>query len=89
MQPIRSINSLIAALCLLVTSSAMTAEYSGIWWDSGKPGQGVSIHHEGSLLFGAWYLYDTSSQAMWLTIENGTLNGNSVTADLFEPRIRS
>jgi hypothetical protein len=83
MQLGRKLRGIALAALAFTAPQAMAAEYSGIWLDSEKNGQGVNFHHEGDLVSGAWYFYDDGGQATWLTFV-GTLNGNSLSADLLE-----
>ncbi len=38
-----------------------------MFWDSGRPGQGVSFFMEGLKAYVIWYLYDKKGRAMWVT----------------------
>ncbi len=60
------------------------ADYSGLWWDQAKSGQGVSILQNNNAICGAWYLYDSSGEDMWLVF-TGTLDSkNTLTSELVQ-----
>ena len=68
-------------LSFFYCSICFASSYSGLWWDSAKAGQGISIIQEGQNIYGAWYLYDENGQDMWLTFV-GTIHDNVMTAQL-------
>ena len=61
------------SLVLAPFASLSAGGYTGVWWDPARPGQGVQLIQEGDQLAGAWYLYDSDGQALWLTF-TGTLD---------------
>ncbi len=67
------------------TSSAATpAPLTGLWWNAGESGWGVSMTQQADKLFAAMYVYDASGNAVWYTVScviiaagcNGDLNKN-------------
>jgi hypothetical protein len=58
--------------------------FSGLWWDPGEPGWGLSIiHHINGTLFATWYQYGTNGEAVWYTIQGGSWTSR----DTFEASI--
>jgi hypothetical protein len=56
------------------TVSAAAPSYEGLWlrtpFDS-ESGWGLNITHEGNILVGTWFTYDTDGSGMWLIMSNG------------------
>lgn len=48
-------------------SRAGASNYSDLWWNPNENGWGLSIQHQGNLLFIAWYTYANDQQPQWLT----------------------
>ncbi len=69
---------------LLAAADSMAANYSGLWWDPSKGGQGISIIQTQDSICGAWYLYDESGQDMWLVFTGVLASANSLTTELFQ-----
>jgi len=47
------------------------ANYQGLWWNGpagSQPGWGLSIDHQGDILFATWYTYDESGAASWFAM---------------------
>ncbi len=44
--------------------------YQGLWWVPGGDENfwGINFAHQGDLVFGTWYTYDTSGNAYWLSM---------------------
>ncbi len=61
---------------------AMADDFSGMWWDTSKPGTGVYIDYNagGAGVCGSWYLYDDRGNPLWFTFigraENNVFQGN-------------
>ncbi len=74
------------ALFFFVTAGLGTcfADYSGLWWDPSKGGQGVSIFQNNGSICGAWYLYDSSGKDMWLVFTGILSSSNTFTTQLFQ-----
>jgi len=61
----------IAAYLQVVKSGGGTApNYQGLWWVAGGTENfwGINFAHQGDLVFGTWYTYDTSGNAYWLSM---------------------
>lgn len=48
-------------------SRAGASNYSDLWWNPNENGWGLSIQHQGNLVFLAWYTYAADQQPQWLT----------------------
>lgn len=48
-------------------SRAGASNYSDLWWNPTESGWGLSIQHQGNLVFLAWYTYASDQQPQWLT----------------------
>jgi hypothetical protein len=47
-------------------------DYSGMWWNPGESGWGLSISHGPTHgFFAAWFAYDASGAPTWYTLESG------------------
>ena len=54
--------------CTFVTGSrASASNYTDVWWQQSESGWGISIIHQGDLIFIAWYTYGADGKAMWVT----------------------
>ncbi len=80
------IKNITLALFFFVTASLgnCLADYSGLWWDPSKGGQGVSIFQNQNSICGAWYLYDSSGKDMWLVFTGVLSPGSTFTAQLLQ-----
>jgi hypothetical protein len=47
--------------------------YEGVWWNPGESGWGVSVSHQGDILFAVWYTYDRDGSPMWLVMPDAAL----------------
>lgn len=67
------------------TAPAVNAQ--GLWWASppgSESGWGLNLAHQGDILFGTWFTYDTDGSGMWLVMSNGTKVGaNSYAGTLY------
>ncbi len=51
------------------TSSAATpAPLTGLWWNAGESGWGISATQQADKLFAAMYVYDAGGNAVWYTV---------------------
>jgi hypothetical protein len=60
------------------------ASYEGLWWKSpagSENGWGLNLEHQGDILFGTWFTYDTDGSSLWLVLpsapkgDNGAYSG--------------
>ena len=47
--------------------------FEGMWWNPAESGWGVSVSHQGDILFAVWYTYDTDGTPMWLVMPDAGL----------------
>ena len=65
-----------ATTCSFTTASrASSTNYQDLWWNPAESGWGISIVHQGNILFGLIYIYDSSGQGLWLSMSNGAQTG--------------
>ena len=50
-----------------IGSSSPQNTYTGWWFDPTESGTGISIEVQGSMLFLAWYVFDSQGQPVWYT----------------------
>jgi len=50
--------------------------YEGLWWNPSESGWGVSIAHQGDMIFAVWYTYDHDGTPMWLFMPDAQLVGD-------------
>lgn len=59
----------------------------GLWWASppgSESGWGIHLTHQGDVLFGTWFTYDTDGSGLWLVMSNGNKTGtNSYSGTLY------
>lgn len=54
--------------CTFTTASRATAtNYTDVWWRESESGWGLSVVHQGDLIFIAWYTYGSDGKPMWVT----------------------
>ena len=46
-------------------------DYTDLWWNPTESGWGISIHVKRSILFAAWFAYDSTGAPTWYTIQGG------------------
>jgi len=55
--------------------------YQGLWWNSpaySEPGWGLSLAHQGTVIFATWFTYDATGRAWWLSMTaNATLSATT------------
>jgi hypothetical protein len=55
-------------VCTFTTASrAGAGNYTDVWWKESESGWGISIIHQGDLIFIAWYTYGSDGKPMWVT----------------------
>jgi hypothetical protein len=75
-----TIFSLLLPVCgLAQTNSYMNfangtaPSFEGMWWNAAESGWGVSVTHQGDVLFAVWYTYDHDGSPMWLVMPDAAL----------------
>ncbi len=51
--------------------SAVTDNYTGLWWNPDESGWGINLNHQGNILFATLFTYDTDGSGMWLVMSYG------------------
>jgi hypothetical protein len=55
-------------VCTFTTAARTGAtNYTDVWWKESESGWGISIVHQGDLIFIAWYTYGSDGKPMWVT----------------------
>ena len=52
--------------------------YEGLWWNPAESGWGLSIAHQGDVLFAVWYTFDRDGSPMWLVMPDARLIGDDM-----------
>jgi hypothetical protein len=50
--------------------------YTDLWWNASEPGWGLNLNHQGNVMFGALFTYDTGGAPMWLVMSRGDLQAD-------------
>jgi cyclophilin family peptidyl-prolyl cis-trans isomerase len=54
-------------------TTAPAVNYTDIWWNANESGWGLSLTHQFSTIFAAWYTYDAAGGPTWYTAANCVL----------------
>jgi hypothetical protein len=81
----RDLISLIFVLCFSSTQAAGT-NYEGLWWNPNESGWGVTLTHQGSTIFGTWFIYGPDGKPFWVS---ATLRQVGVLATFSGPLYRT
>jgi hypothetical protein len=46
---------------------AFATNYQDMWWNPSESGWGISLTHQGSTIFAAWFTYDQDGTPIWLS----------------------
>jgi hypothetical protein len=49
------------------TDLALATNYQDMWWNPSESGWGISLTHQGSTIFAAWFTYDQDGTPIWLS----------------------
>ena len=52
--------------------------YEGLWWNSGESGWGLSVAHQGDVIFAVWYTFDRDGSPTWFVMPNAQLMGEDM-----------
>ena len=63
--------------------STVTDNYTDLWWNASESGWGLNLNHQGNVLFGALFNYDTDGSPLWLTMAATKQTDGSWTGTLF------
>jgi Trypsin. len=56
--------------------SAVSNAFGDLWWSASESGWGLSLHQQGSTLFGVWYTYAPDGSPVWFVLPGGTWTAN-------------
>jgi lysyl endopeptidase len=67
------------------TSGGAASNYTALWYKPGEDGWGVNFNHQGNIVFGTLFTYDSAGAPMWLVMSAGyqQADGVTYTGDLF------
>jgi hypothetical protein len=77
----------VASSCLGLAAPASAApNYQGLWWNAppnSESGWGISLAHQGDVIFLSWFTYDVGGDTLWLSMtahktEDGTYAGTLI-----------
>jgi hypothetical protein len=52
--------------------------YEGLWWNSAESGWGLSIAHQGDVIFAVWYTFDENGSPTWFAMPEAQLAGEDM-----------
>ena len=53
--------------------SGTAPSFEGVWWNAAESGWGVSVTHQGDVLFAVWYTYDRDGSPTWFVMPDAKL----------------
>lgn len=58
---------------------------TALWWNPAEAGWGLNLNHQGNLLFGTLFTYDSGRAPLWLVMSGGAMqsDGLTFTGDLY------
>jgi hypothetical protein len=51
---------------------ATASNYTDLWWNPLESGWGINFAHQGNVIFGTLFTYDTDNKGMWLVMSAGS-----------------
>ena len=72
-------SSRLAEILFLRQKLPRTVPTGFLWWASpagSEPGWGITLTHQGDIIFATWFTYGTDGQPLWLTVEAPRTGGN-------------
>lgn len=67
----------------LVSTGEAASAYTGLWWNENESGWGMSLTQQGSIVFAAWYAYDSIGKPIWYVISSCPVVGTGCTGDIY------
>jgi len=61
----------ISAYIATIYGAPAARNYQGLWWKSpggSEDGWGINFAHQGEVIFGTWFTYDTTGKGWWMTL---------------------
>ena len=71
---------------LLSWNAAAPINYGGLWWNApagSEPGWGLSVVHEGDLVYATWLAYDLSGRPLWLSMLAPRIAGGTYAGQIY------
>ena len=65
-------------------SLAVTAPYTGLWWNPNESGWGMSITQHGSMIFAVPYTYEATGQPEWYVMSSCAVSANTCSGTLYK-----
>ena len=50
-----------------LTDLALATNYTDLWWNASESGWGISLAHQGDIVFATWFTYDVDGTPLWLS----------------------
>jgi IgA peptidase M64 len=70
----------------LQTNLRLATNYQDLWWAwpaGSESGWGVSIAHQGNIIFAAWYTYDQGGAPLWMVVTANVISPNTYSGTLY------
>ncbi len=70
----------------IAAAAAPPPNFEGAWWHApagSESGWGITLAHQGDLIFAAWYTYDADGKAWWLTMTAVKIGNNTYSGTLY------
>lgn len=80
------LSSLLLSCALLSQTASAAPPKTGWWWNPAEGGRGFTIEQQGTKMFMAGYLYDTTGRATWYAAGPDNVSENVFTSNLIEYR---
>jgi len=58
-------------------------DYTDLWWNPIESGWGMAITQQASVMFLAWYVYDSSGKPVWYVASNCAVSDSGCTGTLY------
>ena len=58
--------ALLALGCTFAQATAFSTDATDLWWNPNESGWGINFNHQGDILFGTLFTYDSSGRDYWL-----------------------
>ena len=59
-------------------------DYTDLWWNPNESGWGLAVAQQGSVMFLAWYVYDTKGKPVWYIASSCGVSGAGCTGPLYQ-----
>ena len=72
--------------CVIHRSAEGVRSRQDLYWQPSESGWGLSIAHQGDILFGIWFTYDAGGRPAWYVMPRMMRAGSMYTGDLYRTR---